>query len=68
MNRESYSARQSRKAREENQRIKHGGCNHDSEHWCGRCINIGTEVDWREYGLGKGHIISNLPINGLTNE
>ena len=63
MKRESFSECQSRKARQENQRIKNGGCDHDSEHWCGNCINFGVEVDWRKEGLGRGHIISNVPFN-----
>lgn len=59
---ETFSQRQSRLAREENQG-KRKGCFHDKEHWCGNCINFGTVVDLRSKGLGQGHIIGNVSID-----
>lgn len=58
---ETFRQKQSRKDREENKRKK--GCFHDADHWCGNCINFGIEVDWRKEGLGRGHIITNIPLD-----
>lgn len=38
-------------------------CDHTEEYWCEKCVNGGVIVDWRKEGLGRGHIISNIPLD-----